>query len=125
MGKGVINQIESGEIYTLIKAHCERTADGAVYEEGWSDQRIFDERLQAGGVLKITNVTSLRERACGPLVKKMPITELTLLEQRIKKLEDCNDNVHRHEAKISQLETQVESHRERIRDLEQKMTTGG
>lgn len=94
MGKSVINQIESGEIYTLIKAHCERTADGAVYEEGWNDQRIFDERLQAGGVLKITNVTSLRERACGPLVKKMPIPELTLLEQRVKKLEEDNTMLH-------------------------------
>lgn len=48
---------ELNEVFNLLKEHCRREGDNAVYEEGWSDQRIADEV----GVSKFT-VDKIRQR---------------------------------------------------------------
>ena len=68
----------------LIRLHCKRVGDYAIYDDGWSDQEVLK---QVGGTFVLNNVENIRRQIVGPLrISKMKKADLDL-EERIAKLE--------------------------------------
>lgn len=81
----VLTNVQRYEIITLIKAHCRKEGEYAVWDEGWSDQRVADQYNVGLGAVR-----PLRSEFIGEMnrVSNFPTpTKMALMEGRIAKLE--------------------------------------
>ena len=76
----------------ILRLHCKRVGDYAVYDDGWDDEAVLK---AAGGTFTKTNISALRQQIVGPLriVKPRKIdldteARLVKLEKIINDLED-------------------------------------
>jgi hypothetical protein len=94
MTKSVMDYAAIVEAGTLIKAHCRKDASGhAVWEDGWSDERVQQE---LGGGANVANIISLRRKLIGNTARKASAADAAL-EKRIDELD----------ARVAELENTV------------------
>lgn len=86
MAKNVLKQVDMIALADAIREVCHKSPEGfAIYDEGWSDQRIVDE---SKGRLTIYNVRLLRQNLVGEIPRNLTAPSGTAeLMVRLAKLE--------------------------------------
>lgn len=86
-----LSYTETFHIGDLIRQHCKLIGKYAVYEDGWTDERIT---CEIGGTFTQSNVQGVRAQLIGPLRIARETKEADLrgrisaLEERLTSLED-------------------------------------
>lgn len=113
MGKNSVFRKDAFIILDKIREVCKQTEEGAVYDEGWSDQAIL-EHFSASMKLTIYNIQGIRRDAVGPLAppaKPIPpdpallLARIDLLERLLRdNMQLVNVNLTVLAAKVQDLE---------------------
>jgi hypothetical protein len=104
----------------LVRAHCSRVGDYAVYADGWDEQRILAEvnanNPDPDKVIHMASVQSMRKDLFGNVRKAREEKTMSVSQLLVQRVKDLENDVDRIELRLSKIDGHLTAFVERLNE---------